>query len=229
MATKKQTSTPAASAPANPLADQMAGDASSILKTTLDSKVVLARVTALVATQRNAEKAVAEAEKELKTAKAALFKIESEDMPELLREAGLLDITLEDGTKVKRVDEISCAITEERSPQCFAWLRDHGYGGLIRTAVSVSFGADPKQLAAADKLFVTLLKKYGAQAEQSEKVHPATLKAFIKERIAEANKDAQAKANVPPFELFSVVPYSMAKIAATKAKKDAALTKGGAA
>lgn len=185
------------------------------------AKAALVRIAAMVETQRRAEQALAEAEEAAKKAKAALFKIESEDLPELIRESGLSQVTLEDGTSVKVVDEINCGVSAERKPEAYDWLRRHEAGGLIKVMVGVSFGKGDEAKAA--KLLQDLIKKFGAEAAfDKEDVHYQTLKAYIKERIAAAAEFEGPKAKapvVPPFDLFGVQPYAMAKITAPKVKK----------
>ena len=174
------------------------------------AKAALDRVAAMVALTLGAERKVEAAETELKRCKAELFKITYEDMPELLRESGFTEVTMDDGTKVAINDDISCAITEANAPTALKWLRDNALGSIIKTGVTVMFGKD--ELAKADTLFAQVLKKYGPEkADMSEKVHPATLKATLKERM-EAGKATPAK-------LFSIQPYSYAKITPPKADK----------
>lgn len=173
------------------------------------AQAVLLRVGQLAAAAAAAELRVAKQEQELKDAQAALRQIVTEDLPELLREASLKEITLEDGTKVKVVDEITCGISLERSAVCFAWLRDKGYGSIIRTDIKVSFGKE--QVDAADDLYMRMVQEFGDAAEFKENVHPATLKSFIKERIAAGEPE-----RVPPFEMFGVLPFALAKITLPK-------------
>jgi hypothetical protein len=186
-----------------------------------DAKAALVKITAMVQSQRAAEKALADAEVELKKRKEALFKIESEDLPELIRESGLTSVTLEDGTAVKVVDEISCGVSAERKAEAYDWLRAHDAGGLIKVQVGVSFGKGDEQKAA--KLLQDLIKKFGAEAAfDKEVVHYQTLKAYIKDRINAASEYEGPKAKapvVPPFPLFGVVPFALAKITAPKVKK----------
>lgn len=188
---------------------------------TKDAKAALAAIESMVQAQRRAEQTLAEAEEAAKKAKAALFKIESEDLPELIRESGLTQVTLEDGTSVKVVDEINCGVSAERKPEAYDWLRNHEAGGLIKVMVGVSFGKGEE--AKAGKLLQKLIKEFGADAAfDKEDVHYQTLKAYIKERIAAAAEYEGPKTKapvVPPFDLFGVQPYAMAKITAPKVKK----------
>lgn len=144
---------------------------------------------------RQAER-VSQLTEELRVAKDALRTTETEDLPMLMSELGLQEITLEDGAKVKVKPEVDCAITEANRDAAHAWLVERGYGGLIKSEVRRSY--DREELEAAH-----------AAAEQIggyvvELVHPATLKSFIKERRA-------AGENVPE-DLFSLRPYDKATL-----------------
>lgn len=175
--------------------------------------VVMERVAALVTLLQQTEARVAEAVAEAKRETEKAQRIATEDLPELLREAGLSSVTLTDGTKVVVGNEINCGISEDRSEEAHKWLREHNYGALIKSMVGVSFGKD--EVGKADTLMVQLVKKYGMDnVTRTEKVHPATLKSFLKGLMA---------AKTPfPLPLFGVHPYSMAKVSAPKAKKGAA-------
>ena len=173
------------------------------------AKAVLLRVAEMARLMRAAQVEVATAEAELLQRKARLFKIASEDLPSLLKEAGVEDLTLEDGTKVSVAEEISCSITDEKRAEAHKWLRANNFGSIVKTQVLVSFGKD--ELAAADDLYLRMLKKYGDDhAEMKENVHPQTLKAFLKELMQDRVKF--------PLPLFGVHPYSMAKLTVKKEK-----------
>src|SRR5262245_7945492 len=120
----------------------------------LINKELLHQVAAVARLFDAATQRVAEAEAALKREKAALQKIEREDLPELLREVGLEELKLEDGTVVSVKNEFDCGLSEERKPAALQWLRDKGYGGIIKHHVGVSFGKD--QVAIADKLWMAL-------------------------------------------------------------------------
>lgn len=172
-----------------------------------DATVVMQRVGQLVNALREAERRCEEAERKFKEERAALLRIEREDLPELMREGGFEKLTLVDGTSVSVMEEISCSITEERASAAHAWLRDNGLGSIIKTLVSVAFGKN--DLSRADELYAELLRTYGDAASETEKVHPSTLKAALKEALAEQKP--------VPLELFGVVPFSIAKVKERKA------------
>jgi hypothetical protein len=117
-------------------------------------------------------------------------------------------MTLTNGLKVQVEELVSCAITAEKRAEAHEWLRQHGFGGLIKILVEVPFAKGEEERAAA--LYAELADKdYPVEAEET--VHPQTLKAFVREQLGEG---------APlPLELFGIHPYSRAKISAAKGKK----------
>jgi len=158
---------------------------------------------------------VTEMERLLKAAedrKKMIDSIAREDLPELLREAEINELTLTDGTKVKCTEKVQAGITEANREEAHQWLIDHNFGGLIKTAVSVQFAAEEHDKAQA--LAVELKEKFGTAVEVNSGVHAATLKAFVAERLEAANEQPE---NVPPEKLFGVFTFTEAKI--TKPRK----------
>lgn len=167
-----------------------------------DLKRVMELANLLVVQSRRVEQAKAE----LARQEQELRKIENEDLPELMREIGMLSVTLDNGMIVEVADEISCGITEEHRQQAHTWLIENGFGGLIKTEVVMSFGRGERD--AAEKASEEIQRLHLGDPIVSEKVHAQTLKAFIKEQLADGV--------AVPFDLFSVHPYSKAKLKASK-------------
>ena len=160
----------------------------------------LERIVALAKILRQRQSAVEDLTQELSDAKEQLRKVEQEDLPELMRELGLELMRLEDGSTVEVVPDVQCAITEAHRPAAHAWLTANGFGGLIKTEVSVAFGRGEHDAALA------LAEKIGGQVKES--VHAQTLKAFVKEQMEAGTK--------VPFDLFSVFPFNKAKLKPAK-------------
>lgn len=145
----------------------------------------------------------AEKEKELAELRTVCLRLEREDIPMLMAEVGLSEIKLANGKKVTLKEEVDAKITEANKPKAFAWLLDHGYGGIIKTLVAVQFGKGEHDEAA--KIAATLQSKYKDHVVAlDESVHHSTLKAFVKERMKEGE--------AIPIDLFGVYPYTMAVI-----------------
>lgn len=133
--------------------------------------------------------------------------IAREDLPQLLMQAEIEEMTLTDGTKVKLMQAVQASISADNRAAAHKWLVEHNFGGLIKTNVSVAFEA--AQHDEADALGERLVKEYGGAVEVDASVHPSTLKAFVRERI-EAGDEL-------PMDLFGVFTYTEAKI--TKSRR----------
>jgi hypothetical protein len=146
---------------------------------------------------------VEEAEAALRKAKDDHARLERADMPNLMRELKLTEVRLDDKTLITCKEEVQGAISEERRAAAHAWLREHHFGGLIRCAVSVPFGADEgdASLAAAKQISEEL----GRETSVDERVHPQTLKSFVKERLAAGDEDF-------PRALFGVFTFDRAVV-----------------
>lgn len=169
----------------------------------------LDRITALARLLVQQQAEVARVELELGAAKAALARTETEDLPELMKELGLLDIKLLDGSKVEVKQEVQCGISEARRPEAHKWLTDHKFGGLIKTAILLEYDSDERALAV--KAAQKIAKALNRDVEVKEQVHPATLKSFIKEQLA-----LGAEGSKPPADLFGIFPFNKAKVTAPK-------------
>jgi hypothetical protein len=82
-----------------------------------------------------------------------------------------------------------------------SWLVDNNHGSLIKNEVTLKFGKDEDEKAAAT---VESLKQQGLSPSQKQGVHPQTLNAFIKEQIT-SGKDI-------PSDIFGIYVGSRANI-----------------
>lgn len=148
---------------------------------------------------------VEDLETQLTAAKADVRRVEQEDLPDLMQELGLETFKLKTGQVIEVKPEVDCSITEEKRAAAHSWLVDRGFGGLIKTEVVVTFGRGEHD-AAED--FANECAERGKQPNLVERVHPSTLKSFVKEQMA---------AGRPlPFDLFGVHPYNKVKISSAK-------------
>jgi len=162
----------------------------------------LKRITQLAQFMLAQEAEVARLAQLLAAAKAALDRARREDLPELMRELGLESITLSSGEVVSVRNDVAAAIPADRRAEAFRWLDERGFGGLIRTEVSVVYARDEREQALKDAEQIRSLTRHDATIAES--VHPQTLRAFVREQM-EAGQ-------VVPFDLFGVHPFSEAKI-----------------
>jgi len=160
----------------------------------------LSRVVALAELMRRQKTELEALEEQLAIAKKAMLKTEREDLPQLMAEVGLSELKLEDGTVISIKEEVDAKISEANRASAMGWLADHGFGGIIKTEVSVMFGAGSHDDAL--HLVESLNGQGYSGAQMAETVHPSTLKAFVKEQLAAGT--------ALPFDLLGIFPYSKA-------------------
>jgi len=125
------------------------------------------------------EEEIVQLEDQLKEKKEAARKLSEEDIPQFLAEKGLSSITLDNGTEVKITEEVRPGVKVADRPFCYAWLRDNGYGDLIKNNISVSFGMGEDSQALKLKSAIHHLGMVGTEKED---VHYQTMKAFVTEQ-----------------------------------------------
>lgn len=162
---------------------------------TLDQMAALAR--ALVDMDASVEKA----EVNLKDAKERARVLREETIPSAMQELGLEELKLETGQKLSVKQDVYAAIPSHFKKAAFDWLEENGFGGLVKTELSVQYGRGEFEKAMALKQHLT---DYGVFSEVTQNVHAQTLKAFLREQIA-------AGSNVP-LDIFGARPVWTAKI-----------------
>ena len=125
------------------------------------------------------EEEIVQLEDQLKEKKEAARKLSEEDIPQFLAEKGLSSITLDNGTEVKITEEVRPGVKVADRPYVYSWLRDNGYGDLIKSNVSVSFGMGEDSQAIKLKAAIQDLGMVGTEKED---VHYQTMKAFVTEQ-----------------------------------------------
>jgi hypothetical protein len=172
----------------------------------MERRDTLKELSLLAQSLRDAERAADEADKALKAARAEVRRLAEEDIPALMSELELAKIVLDSGEELTVKEEVYASIPKAREEEALAWLEEHDFGGLIKTALTIPFGRGEAEAACewAEKLAVETQH----DVEVSAGVHPQTLKAFLKEQLA-------AGAAVP-LELFGARPVRVASLKAAR-------------
>lgn len=165
------------------------------------TNTALERIVKMANQLAEAKQSVTDLSAALKDEKERVRRLSTEDLPTLMQEAGLGAIELENGDKVSLRENVSVNITEARREAAMKWLTDNNFGGIIKTHVGIDFSAD--EFESAEET-TNRLQGEGLPATKQQTVHPATLKAFVKEQL---QKGAEI-----PFDLFGVYPYAEATI-----------------
>ena len=147
------------------------------------------------------QKELAELEDKVKKVKAAEVKLSENDIPNLMQQAGIQLLKLNDGSSVEVKPYYAARIPVSRQEEAFGWLRDNGHGDLIKNNVTLTFGRSQDNEA---KSLVDDLRNKGHNVKQAEKVEPMTLKAFVRDEIENGR-------NVPA-DLFGVYVATRTKI-----------------
>jgi len=126
-------------------------------------------------------------------------------LPEAMKEIGIERIDLDTGEKLTIRTVIGASIKIENRDGAHKWLRDNGFGSLIKNEVTAKFGMGKEKTAT--KLLAELLKK-GFDADSKEFVHTQTLSAFVREQLEAGTKI--------PMELLGVFQYNESKIVRPK-------------
>jgi len=137
--------------------------------------------------------AIQEAEQTLGQLKAEYRELSEVDIPSMLSELGLSEITLKDGNKISTSTYYSARISEDKRDEAFQWLNDNGFGDIVKNTVSVSFGREEDDSA---RKLVDSLEDNGYATAQKKWVEPMTLKAFVREQVE--------KGSDLPLETFNV-------------------------
>lgn len=179
------------------------------------------------------ELAIAIAEEAMETEKKRirLNEINRQRLPELMAELGMAAFTLADGSNLKIDNKLNASIKEINKEKAYAWLDDHGFGGIIKTKLVSSFGRDERDQAEKARL---VMVEAGYEVEIASSIHPATLKAFVKEQmaaVADATEverdgfDGNERVAALPLDLFEVFEFKEASITVPKKPKAKAKAK----
>ncbi len=159
------------------------------MTTTVDKMSQLAR--SLI----KADEAVVAQDKELKAAKEHARVLREETIPGVMHELGIEQIKLDSGQKITIKQDVYASISYANKAQAYAWLEENGFGGLIKTEVSVNFAKG--DLDKAQALGRELYEK-GIKADLKQEVHAQTLKVFLRDELE--------KGTPVPLDLFGARP-----------------------
>ena len=139
----------------------------------------------LCAEQVALEEEMRQLEEQLKAKATAARKLSQEIIPARMSELGLESLTLSDGSSIKIKQLVHASIPVRYRDKAFQWLRDNGHGDIIKNQVSATFGKGEDTSASN---FIDKIEELGYQPQQKVWVEPMTLKAFVREQIAEGNE-----------------------------------------
>lgn len=161
----------------------------------------LLRIATLAKIQLDQEDRVKQLDDDLKLAKKTLNRTSMELLPLAMEEVGLTGFELDSGEKVTTEAGVTASISAKNKESAFAWLRENDHDTIIKNNVVVNFGKGEDTMATS---FLAQCEADGHVVDHKETVHSQTLKAFVKEQLA----DGEAI----PAELFGIHEYTKIKI-----------------
>lgn len=139
----------------------------------------LKQVAGLVTSIRQQQETVSRLEEQLKQAKAYLAKLTELDLPSLMDEIGLAEVTTTDGKQVAIKDTLYASVPKKNRREVAEWLIQHGHGALVAETVTAAFEKG-ETVKAHDA--IRLLAAHGfTQLSLEESVNTGSLKALIRE------------------------------------------------
>lgn len=132
------------------------------------------------------EKAIDQADQLKKELTGMKEKLSYELIPQAMQELGLQTLELKTGEKIQIKPLLRVTPKVEDRPVVYQWLRDNGFGDLVKNIISASFG---KGEDAKAEDFKKEVEKLGLLPKQEEKVEPSTLRAFVNEQVVEKGRD----------------------------------------
>lgn len=140
----------------------------------------------------------------LKCRQEDLNQVRMRELPDIMKEAGLANFTLENGTKIEVKKDINVTVPDK--PAFYTWMIQNGHEALIKNKVVVQF---PKDGRASAQRFMKYLDRYYAKKgscvfENQEDIHSQTLKSFVKTHL-------ESGGNLPS-DLIKIFEFAFAKI-----------------
>lgn len=149
----------------------------------------LKSIAGLVQKQLDLEGQVDALEERLKGAKAALKKVQEDLLPNAMAEAGTSSFRTREGINVEVKQDLSVSVPKKNMSEICAWLRENGYGELIKEGVDINLAGISED---KKKELFTYCVQNGIGAELTSEVHTASLKSVLRKKI-EAGEDFDLK------------------------------------
>ncbi len=116
-----------------------------------------------------------------------LKKVQEVQLPEAMAQAGVSEFKLTNGAKISIKEDLSVSVPKARIVEIAEWLRANGLGDILKETMVISLD-DP----ATKKIIDMVMKDYELTGDAKLDVNTSTLKAVLREQIAEG-KDIDLK------------------------------------
>jgi len=128
-------------------------------------------------------------------------------IPKMMEDMNLSTIKHKDGSEISIKKIYSATIKADKKAEAYIWLRNNGFGDIVKNDITVTFGRGEENKATA---YADLAKQQGFEPSQKESVHPATLKVVMEEW--------KNKGNEVPSEFFWTFDGSQTKVKSKSTK-----------
>ena len=189
----------------------------------------LEEMLALAAESTQLAQEIAAEELETEKKRKRMDEINRNRLPEIMQSLGMKSFKLSDGSELLIEDKLNASISVANRERAYAWIDDHGFGSIIKTELKSSFSREEREQAEEAR---KLMAEAGYDVEVASSIHAATLKAWVKERLAAAadqkgdvghgDFDDSEREPELPLDIFSVFEFKEAKIKPPKVSKKAA-------
>jgi len=150
-------------------------------------------------------------EDQLKAKKRERQEYEQNLIPTLMLELDVDEIKTKSGLHVelKKVIRASFPKDPYKIERAFEWLKKNGHDGIIKREFKIQYGRGDEQWAEEFSKWLEERKvDQHASVEQNKTIHASTLKAFVKEQLAEGSDI--------PLEYFGAFEQKFAEVKAGK-------------
>lgn len=161
----------------------------------------LEQIAQLAQLQKELIKHLSNLETQVDEAKERLRKVQEGLLPEAMLAIGMTEFKLEDGTKITIKEDVYASIRKDFVIQAVNWLDGIGLGDIVKNDVVVKFGRGDKTKASD---LVSYAQAQGYNVSEKQTVHPQTLKATVREQLANGVEF--------PEEYFSINPVNKATV-----------------
>ena len=182
--------------------DDVFRDAEEVKKADVAADDKLRMVASLATQAQELEQRIKELQQLTRQQEDNLRDIVERQLPDVMKEIGLRDFTMENGTSISLENEVYATVPAGTKDQCLDWLRDRGFGDMIKNEFKIQFNVGEDEFATSVRHALLTLDQ-PVNFTQRATVLPQTLRAFIRE---------QDKKGVDvPEDLFSIHRVSRAK------------------
>jgi hypothetical protein len=181
--------------------DELYFDAVATHERSIPKDTELELISTLARLAQSTQSDVDDLERLVEEKKKKIREILTRDLPQAMADVGLDSFSLDSGSSVSLKNEVYASIPEKSRRECLDWLRDNGFGDIIKNEFKINLGRGEDDKASSLSRY---LSEVGVAYSEKEGVHPQTLQAFVREQDSRG-------LNVPD-DLFAIYRGQVAKL-----------------